>query len=119
MSATAEEIEAKTGVNPIREGFKKFFPGVRRFTRDGRRCCEDCDLPLPAGPVLHDDLWATIAKPKVFLCFGCTEKRLGRGLTQGDLTVCSFNAGWISFDGADVAAMQFARGRQLLPERAS
>jgi hypothetical protein len=65
--------------------------------------------------MLRDELWATIAKPEAFLCLGCIEKRLGRHLTQADLKVCAGNAGWISFDGADVAAMQFARGRRLLP----
>ena len=75
---------------------------------------------MPAGPILRDELWATIAKPTIakpdeFLCFDCIEKRLGRELTQADLKVCPFNAGWISFDGADVAALQFARGRRLLP----
>jgi len=118
VSATAKEIEAKTGLNPITEGIKKFFPGLRwrRFTHDGHQCCDDCEFPLPAGPMLHDELWATVAEPDAFLCLDCIEKRLGRPLTQGDLTVCPFNAGWISFGGADVAAMQFARGRRLLPE---
>jgi hypothetical protein len=120
VSAKAHEIEAKTGVNPFVEGLKKFFPGLRlrRFTDDGRECCDDCELPEPAGPVLHDELWATTAEPDAFLCFACIERRLGRQLTQADLTVCAFNAGWISFDGADVVAMQFARGRHLLPEPA-
>jgi hypothetical protein len=114
-----EEIEAETGVNPVVEAIKKFFPGVRMgyVTEDGcfHQCCDDCQQPLPAGPKLHDELWATIAQPDAFLCFDCTEKRLGRQLTQADLTACAFNAGWISFDGADVAALQFARGRRLLP----
>jgi hypothetical protein len=116
VCATAKGIEAKTGINPITERIKKCFPRARslRFTHDGDRCCDDCHLP-EGGPMLHDDLWATIAEPHNFLCFGCTEKRLGRPLTQGDLIVCPFNAGWVNFDGADVVAMQFARGRQLLP----
>ena len=62
-----------------------------------------------------DELWATIADRHMLLCFDCIERRLGRSLTQADLTVCAFNAGWLSFDGADVVAMQFARGRRLLP----
>jgi hypothetical protein len=101
---------------------KKFFPGVRMgyVTEDGfRQCCDDCRLPEPAGPMLHDELWATFAEPNAFLCFACIERRLGRQLTQADLTLCPFNAGWISFDGADVAAMQFARGRRLLPAGAA
>lgn len=121
VSATADEIEAKTGANPLLDGLKKFF-GLEPyyFTDDGRRCCDDCGLPKAAGPMLRDEVWATIATDAhTFLCFDCTEKRLGRGLTQADLTVCPFNAGWISFDGDNVAAMQFARGRRLLPEGAS
>jgi hypothetical protein len=87
-----------------------------------RQCCDDCDLPQPAGPMLYDKLWRSILKSDSewpWLCFDCIEKRfekrLGRGLTQADLKVCPFNAGWISFDGAGEAAMQFARGRRLLP----
>jgi hypothetical protein len=77
--------------------------------------CRDCRHVLPMGPMLHDELWATIAQLEEFLCLDCIEKRLGRGLTQADLKVCPFNAGWVAFDGADVVALQFARGRQLLP----
>ena len=90
VCTTAKEVEAKTGTNPLIEGMKEFFPGVRSLyrTKDGDRCCDDCRLPLPAGPVLHDELWATIAEPHTFLCLDCIEKRLGRQLTQGDLTMC-------------------------------
>jgi hypothetical protein len=35
VCATAKNIEARTGINPIREGIKKFFPGIRCVTRDG------------------------------------------------------------------------------------
>jgi hypothetical protein len=120
ICAKMREIEASTGINPIVEAIKKFFPGVRSgyFTADGERCCDECRLPEPAGPTLHDELWATIAEPDALLCFGCIEKRLGRGLTQADLTLCAFNAGWIEFS-SDVVAMQFARGRQLLPAEGS
>src|SRR5262245_36912942 len=125
------EHEAKTGINPLTQVLEKFFGPARYFTRDGRLCCDDCkhaflhegdslaqaQMMVLAGPILHDKLWATIAEDDAFLCFYCTEKRLGRPLTQADLIPCPWNAGWISFDGADVTAMQFARGRQLLPER--
>jgi hypothetical protein len=113
MRAEAKKREAETGINPLTEAFRKFFGPPLYFTDDGRRCCDDCRLP-EAGPMLRNDLWATIAETTyMFLCFDCIEKRLGRRLTQGHLTVCSFNAGWINFDGADVAAMQFARGRTV------
>jgi hypothetical protein len=118
VCGTMREIEAKTGINPAIEKFKQLGLHPHYFTANGRQCCDECRQPLPQGPVLHDELWATIAQPDLehaFLCFDCTEKRLGRGLTQADLKTCPFNAGWISFDGADVAALQFARGRQLLP----
>jgi hypothetical protein len=118
VCARLHEIEAQTGINPAIAAFKKFFPDIGMgyvINGEFHQCCCECDQPLPAGPILHDELWATIAKPQAFLCFDCIEKRLGRPLTQADLTVCAFNAGWISFDGADVAAMQFARGRRLLP----
>jgi hypothetical protein len=120
VSAKADEIEAKTGVNPILKALAKIGLHPHYFTRDGRQCCDDCCLPEAAGPMLRDEVRATIATdPDTFLCFDCTEKRLGRGLTQADLTVCPFNAGWISFNGADVSAMQFARGRRLLPAEPS
>jgi hypothetical protein len=54
--------------------------------------CADCGHDRP-GPVLHDDVWATIAAPDVLLCFACTEKRLGRRLLVRDLTVCPINIG--------------------------
>jgi len=119
--AKVREIEAKTGRNIMAEGIKKFFPGLRMLKRDAygelRECCQDCSEPVPAGPQLHDELWATVAPPGTdgFLCFDCVERRLGRRLTQADLKRCPFNAGWIEF-GADVSALQFARGRRLLPE---
>jgi hypothetical protein len=121
VCATMHEIEARTGINPIVEAITKFFPGVRMgyVAEDGfHQCCDDCGLPKPAGPMLYDALWRSITKSDSewpWLCFDCTEKRLGRPLTQADLRPCAWNAGWISFDGADVAVMQFARGRRLLP----
>jgi len=73
-------------------------------------------MMVRAGPILRDELWAAIAHEDAFLRLDCIERRLGRPLTQADLIPCPFNAGWISFAGADVAAMQFAHGRRLLPE---
>jgi hypothetical protein len=37
-------------------------------------CCEDC-LAFKHGPMLHDELWATIATPRTLLCFTCIEHR--------------------------------------------
>ena len=105
--AEMQEIRAKTGRDVITEGIKKFFPGLRVLKHDAygelRECCQDCSEPLPAGPMLHDTLWAEIAPPDTdgFLCFDCIEKRPGRGLTQADLKRCPFNAGWVDL-GTDV-----------------
>jgi hypothetical protein len=89
----------------------------RKFGDIGDRCCDDCRVPKPAGPMLYDSLWRSISPENPWLCFECTEKRLGRPLTQADLTPCPYNAGWMPFDIADVVARQFARrrGRKLLP----
>jgi hypothetical protein len=118
VRARMQEVEAQTGINPLHQKMQELFGPMRCFKYVGselRECCQDCAQPEPDGPMLHDELWASIASECDFLCFDCIEKRLGRSLTQADLTICPFNAGWISFDGADVVAMQFARGRHLLP----
>jgi hypothetical protein len=118
FGARAREYEARTGRSLDGAIAKAIGVPFHYFTPDGRQCCDDCRLAKNGGPMLHDELWHSIAPnsdPDTFLCFECTEKRLGRGLTQADLKRCPFNAGWISFDGADVAALEFARGRQLLP----
>jgi len=83
------------------------------------RCCDDCGLPKPTGPMLYDKLWRTISPNNPWLCFDCTEKRLGRSLTQADLRPRPYNAGWIPFDRDDVAARQFGSraGRKLLAPR--
>jgi hypothetical protein len=122
VCATMREIEAKTGINPLHQKMQELFGPSRHFKQVGdemRECCQDCIQPVPAGPMLHDALWHSIATddPDTLLCFNCIEKRLGRRLTQADLIVCSFNAGWIAFPEADVVAMQFARGRRLLPPK--
>jgi hypothetical protein len=88
ITSAAKEIEAQTGSNPIRRGISLFFPDLhwRYFTEDGLQCCEDCRLPPRVwGPMLHDELWAAIAHEDAFLCFDCSERRLGRSLTQADL----------------------------------
>src|SRR5262245_13067144 len=97
-------------------GAREAFVHYQRLVNLGQwRCCDECHKPEHSGPMLHNELWASIAKPDDLLCFACTEKRLGRRLTQGDLTDCPFNAGWIPFNSADVAAMHFAPGPHLLP----
>ena len=67
------------------------------------------------GPMLHNEVWATIAKPTDFLCFACVEERLGRRLTQRDLTICPLNAGWQPFDATDHDSARIAIGRKPLP----
>lgn len=47
------------------------------------------------GPMLHNHLWARIARSKSeFLCDPCTRRRLGRPPTRYDLRDCAFNFGW-------------------------
>jgi hypothetical protein len=114
----ARKYEARTGRSVDAMIAKAIGVPFHYFTPDGRQCCDDCRLAKDGGPILHDAIWRSIAAndpDHTFLCFECTERRLGRGLTQADLKVCPFNAGWIAFDGAYVAAPQFARGRRLLP----
>jgi hypothetical protein len=115
--------EAKTGRPFIREMLGVLAGKAGEHVRHGfinehgefERVCYDCHAP-EAGPMLHDQLWLTIAEPEALLCFECIEARLKRPLTQADLTPCPFNAGWLAFDAVDPAAHAFARGRHLLPE---
>jgi hypothetical protein len=83
--------------------------------------CDDCGERTWGGPILHTELWASIAwdvgydpeEPDLFslagvpsfrrvgvLCFGCMERRLGRRLTQGDigLNIWNVEAGWIDLN---------------------
>jgi hypothetical protein len=77
--------------------------------------CEDCGRgSRNAAPMLHDDVWSTIATKYTALCFDCTETRLGRQLKKEDLTDCIFNAGWIEFDTSDPESRLYAVGRSLL-----
>jgi hypothetical protein len=77
FSDRARKYEARTGRCLVAEalGIPAHF-----FTSDGRQCCDDCRLAKGGGPILHDELWRSIAAddPDTFLCFECTEKRLGR-----------------------------------------
>lgn len=78
--------------------------------------CDDCGEQTSGGPMLRDELWATLATTQTvpipcdpgepflfplfryvdaFLCFGCIERRLGRQLTQEDLNTSAWNARWI------------------------
>ena len=83
--------------------------------------CDDCAAQTSGGPMLRDEVWATITTPyavvvpwvpdqpdqldlfplfqqvETFLCFGCIERRLGRQLTQEDLNTSVWNAGWIDY----------------------
>jgi hypothetical protein len=49
------------------------------------------------------------------LCLACTERRLGRSVSQADLVQCPLNAGWLPYDPKDAAAEFLARGRWFLP----
>jgi hypothetical protein len=81
----------------------------------GTPTCDDCGQQTWGGPCIHHELWATIVTTLVpvvgdpeqpflfpvfqyvnpFLCTQCIERRLGRQLTQEDLTICAWNAPWI------------------------
>lgn len=51
----------------------------------GLRGCDDCG-GWGWGPMLHDELWLSIAKRTDLLCMGCMEKRLGRQIELADLS---------------------------------
>ena len=87
----------------------------RRKVYAGREQCEGCGRRTFGGPILLDRVKAFIGRVRTILCFGCMEDRLGRRLTQDDLIVSRFNAGWIEFNPADPVARLLAHGRQLLP----
>jgi hypothetical protein len=82
--------------------------------------CDDCAAQTSGGPMLRDELWATITTLQAipipcdpeqpflfplfryidtFLCFACIERRLGRQLTQEDLNISAWNARWIDQHG--------------------
>jgi hypothetical protein len=65
--------------------------------------------------MLRANVWAAIAQPADILCFACVEERLGRRLTQRDLTICPLNAGWQPFDATDHDSARIAIGRKPLP----
>lgn len=45
--------------------------------------CADCGA-TEGGPLLRDEVWATIARADEYLCRACIEKRLGRPVTDAD-----------------------------------
>lgn len=52
-------------------------------------CCDGCGERDPVMVIIHDSLWAAIAKHrKEFLCLQCMEQRLGRPITPNDLRPC-------------------------------
>lgn len=57
--------------------------------------------------MLHDDLWLSIARKDELLCLPCIERRLGRLLTESDLTDCLFNEGIPKFLARRRLANQF------------
>jgi hypothetical protein len=50
--------------------------------------CEDCNARTSDCPMLHDELWLSIAKPSAYLCWSCAERRLGRDIHMKDLRPC-------------------------------
>jgi hypothetical protein len=74
--------------------------------------CDDCRCQTWGGPIIHSELWATIV-PKTgpvpcdpdqpflfplfqlvespFLCLACIERRLGRRITEADLSASPWN----------------------------
>jgi hypothetical protein len=50
--------------------------------------CDDCKKDTVVIFMLKTDLWDTIALRNEFLCFKCTEVRLGRKITWEDLMPC-------------------------------
>lgn len=50
--------------------------------------CLDCFLLNPPIFMVHDELWeqASGNQEKIMLCYGCTEKRIGRLILPSDLT---------------------------------
>jgi hypothetical protein len=79
------------GARGRRRGLARLAATALAMTNTGYRCCDDCGVPKPAGPMLYDSLWRTISPENPWLCFDCTEKRLGRPLTQADLKPCRYN----------------------------
>jgi hypothetical protein len=62
--------------------------------RKRQGCCDGCASP-DLGPVLHDDVWKAIAKPREALCFNCIigrmVERLNRMPRFADLRPCRWN----------------------------
>jgi len=94
--------------------------------------CDDCGSQTEGGPCIHNELWATIVRPRavpipsapeepflfplfryvdLFLCFACIERRLGRQLKQEDLPTCAWNAPWIE---SEVHNMEDENGNRTL-----
>ena len=84
--------------------------GVVKPTRRGRHrlwACADCGPADLIGPMLRDDIWLSIARKDEFLCLPCIERRLGRPLTENDLTGCRLNEGCPEFLARRRLANQF------------
>jgi hypothetical protein len=91
---------------------------ARYEQRFASKRCDDCGISTFGGPMLRKDVWATIGRPDTFLCFGCTERRLGRQLTQADLAPVPFNIGWIkSVEDPVGIGHIIAPTRRLLPKQ--
>jgi hypothetical protein len=81
------EIRGKAMV-PLRPGvYLPVGSRVKHFE------CQDC-RGRPGAPMLKDALWADLGLDGV-ICTACLEKRMGRPITNGDLTRCPMNDDWI------------------------
>lgn len=74
------------------------MPGPHTNRIDNRYRCNGCGQSwhkVRAGPVLHDDVWLSIADERDILCDDCVRSRIeqvhGRPLRFEDLRCCEFN----------------------------
>lgn len=59
----------------------------------GHYHCQCCGAVDPKLFMIREDLWlkATGNRPEMLLCWGCTERALGRPIAPADLTDCPLN----------------------------
>lgn len=70
---------------------------MMQMWNDHGRVCEQCGDPN-LGPMLENDLWATIARRKsLVLCGPCIEGRLGRKVQVWDMNGSEWNVSRYAF----------------------